>query len=116
MYRYVCSPARTWLGEASRTRGTLQGRALRSSGGWSPGDPASSPGRIVPRLRWTKWKWGRFSPSTPVFSANRSTDYSTLIFFNHPVLVQWANRPNGGRRAEWTQSHLKEETLANLGL
>jgi hypothetical protein len=37
---------------------------------------------------WTKWHWGRFSPSTSVSPVNfHSTDYSTLIIY-HPALVQ----------------------------
>jgi hypothetical protein len=34
-------------------------------------------------LWWTKWHWGRFSPSTSVSPANsHSTDCSTLIIYN----------------------------------
>jgi hypothetical protein len=43
---------------------------------------------IMLDLWWTKWHWGRFSPSTSVSSANsHSTDCSTLIIY-HPGLVQ----------------------------
>jgi hypothetical protein len=37
---------------------------------------------------WTKWHWGRFSPSTSVSPANsHSTDHFTRINY-HPGLVQ----------------------------
>jgi hypothetical protein len=39
-------------------------------------------------LWWTKQHWGRFSPSTLVFLAKHSTDFSTLIIIYHPGLVQ----------------------------
>jgi hypothetical protein len=44
-------------------------------------------------LWWTKWHWGRFSPTTTIFSANHSTDCSTLIIIiiiiiDHSGLVQ----------------------------
>jgi hypothetical protein len=35
-------------------------------------------------LLWTKWHWGRFSPSMSVAPANRSTDCPTLIIIHHP--------------------------------
>jgi hypothetical protein len=38
---------------------------------------------------WTKWRWGRFSPSTSVSPANLySTNISTITITNHPGLVQ----------------------------
>jgi hypothetical protein len=44
--------------------------------------------KVMWDLWWTKWHWGRFSPSTSVSPANSpSTDYSTLIIY-HPALVQ----------------------------
>jgi hypothetical protein len=48
-------------------------------------------------LWWTKFHWGRFSPSTPVSPANsHSTDWSTfiiiiiiiIIIIYHPELVE----------------------------
>jgi hypothetical protein len=43
----------------------------------------SRPGLSCGILWWTKWRWGRFSPSTPVSPANfHSTNYSK----NHPHL------------------------------
>jgi hypothetical protein len=48
-------------------------------------------------LWWTKWHWGRFSPST---SASHSTDCSTFI-----IIRGWDNRPVNGRCTKWTQSY-----------
>jgi hypothetical protein len=40
-------------------------------------------------LWWTKWHWGRFSPSTSVSPANlHSTDCSIFIIIHNPGLVQ----------------------------
>jgi hypothetical protein len=40
-------------------------------------------------LWWTKWRWGRFSPSTPVSHANlHSTNFSIITLTYHPELVQ----------------------------
>jgi hypothetical protein len=40
-------------------------------------------------LWWTKWHWGRFSPSISLSPANSlSTDCSTFIIIYHPGLVQ----------------------------
>jgi hypothetical protein len=36
----------------------------------SRGDPGSIPGLVKWGLWWTKWRWGRFSPSTSVSPAN----------------------------------------------
>jgi hypothetical protein len=42
-------------------------------------------------LWWTKWHWGRFSPSTSVSPANlHSTNYSTITLIYHLGLY---NRP-----------------------
>jgi hypothetical protein len=54
----------------------------------------SSPGQVMWDLWWTKWHWGRFSPSTSVSPANfHSTDCSTfiiiiIIIIYHPGVVQ----------------------------
>jgi hypothetical protein len=69
------------------------------------GGPGSSPGSMW-GFRWTKWHWGRFSPSTLVSSANHSIDFSIII-----ITRGWHNRPTGGLSAEWTQldsSNLKK--------
>jgi hypothetical protein len=49
-------------------------------------------------LWWTKWHWGRFSPSTSVSPANHSTNFSIFI-----ITRGWHNRPTGGRSPEWIQ-------------
>jgi hypothetical protein len=50
-------------------------------------------------LRWTKWRWVRFSPSTSVSPANlHSTKFSIIIITRGRY-----NRPFSGQRAEWTQ-------------
>jgi hypothetical protein len=49
-------------------------------------------------LRWTKRHWGRFSPSTSVFLANHSTNFSIII-----ITRCWHNRSMGGRSAERIQ-------------
>jgi hypothetical protein len=61
-----------------------------SSGGLSPASRVRTQVRSCGILWWTKWHWGRFSPSTSVSPADsRSTDCSTFIMY-HPSLVQWA--------------------------
>jgi hypothetical protein len=53
------------------------------------GGPSSSPSQVMWDLRWTKWHWGRVSPSTSVSPAiSHSTDCSTFIIIYHPGLVQ----------------------------
>jgi hypothetical protein len=43
----------------------------------------------VSALVWTKWRWGRFPPSTSVSPANfHSTNCSTIILIYHLGLVQ----------------------------
>jgi hypothetical protein len=50
-------------------------------------------------LWWTKWRWGRFSPSTSVSTANlHSTKFSIIIITRGRYSM-----PFSGRRAEWTQ-------------
>jgi hypothetical protein len=40
-------------------------------------------------LWWTKWRWGRFPPSTSASPANlHSTNFSTITITYHPGLVQ----------------------------
>jgi hypothetical protein len=44
-------------------------------------------------LCWTKWHWGRFSPSTSVSPANTySTECCTFIIIQHSGLVQQAEQ------------------------
>jgi hypothetical protein len=53
--------------------------------------PGSSPGLVMWDLWWTRWRWGRFSPSTSVSPANlHSTSWSTIILIYHRGLY---NRP-----------------------
>jgi hypothetical protein len=53
------------------------------------GGPGSIPGQVMSDLLWTKWHWGRFSPSTSVSAANlHSTDCSTITIIYHLGLVQ----------------------------
>jgi hypothetical protein len=53
------------------------------------GGTASGPGQVMWDLWWTRWHWGKFSPSISVSLANsHSTDCSTLIIIYHPGLVQ----------------------------
>jgi hypothetical protein len=55
-------------------------------------------------LWWTKWHWGRFSPSTSVSPANfHSTDCSTFI-----IIRGWYSWSVGGRRTKLTQSHVTQ--------
>jgi hypothetical protein len=43
-------------------------------------------------LWWTKWRWGRLSPSISVSPANlHSTNFSTITITYHPGLVQKAS-------------------------
>jgi hypothetical protein len=64
-----------------------------SSSGYSltshRGGPVSNPGLVKWDLWWTKWRWGRFSPSTSISLANLySTNFSTMTITYHPGLVQ----------------------------
>jgi hypothetical protein len=62
------------------------------------GGPGSIPGLVKWDLWWTKWRRGRFSPSTSVSSAIHFTKFSILIITRGRY-----NRPVSGRRAGWTQ-------------
>jgi hypothetical protein len=43
-------------------------------------------------LWWTKWRRGRFSPSTSISPANpHSANFSTITITYHPGLVQQAS-------------------------
>jgi hypothetical protein len=48
--------------------------------------PDSNPDLVLWDLWWTKWHWGRFSPSTSVSLAN-STNFSTITITYHLGLV-----------------------------
>jgi hypothetical protein len=46
-------------------------------------------GGVLWDLWWTKWRWGRFSPSTSASPANlHSTNCSTITLIYHLGLVQ----------------------------
>jgi hypothetical protein len=69
---------------------TAVGRAIAQAvSRWLP--TAAAWGLVKWDLWWTKWQWGRFSPSTSVSPANsHSTDSSTFIVY-HLGLVQQAS-------------------------
>jgi hypothetical protein len=62
------------------------------------GGPGSIPGLVKWDLWWTKWRRGRFSPSTSDSPAIHSTKFSILT-----ITQGRYNRPVSGRRGEWTQ-------------
>jgi hypothetical protein len=51
------------------------------------GGSGSNPGLVKWDLWWTKWRWGRFSPSTSVSPANLNST-KILHRHNHPGQVQ----------------------------
>jgi hypothetical protein len=66
-----------------------ESRAIAQSLASHRGGPDSSPGLVMWDLWWTKWRCGRFSPSTSVSPANLySTNCSTITLIYHLGLVQ----------------------------
>jgi hypothetical protein len=62
-------------------------------------------------LWWTKWRWGRFSPSTSIYLANlHSTYFSTITITYHPGLVQQAS---SGRSAQSPTALIKKKINYN---
>jgi hypothetical protein len=60
---------------------------------------------------WTKWYWGRISPSTSVSPANlHSTNCSTVTIIYHLWLVQ---EVSSGHSTKWAQSHPTKEKSDN---
>jgi hypothetical protein len=60
-------------------------------------------------LWWTKWSWGRFSPSTWVSLANlHSTNFSTITITYHPGLVQKAS---SGRSTQDPTAQIKKKII-----
>jgi hypothetical protein len=58
-------------------------------------------------LWWTKWRWGRFSPSTLVSPANlHSTNISTITIIYHPGLVKYAS---SGRSTQSPTAQVKKK-------
>jgi hypothetical protein len=102
--RQTCIPARTYdfrshqqihvslcvkylLEECGRLKPMLR----RLVTGFPPRLPGFEPGSGHVGLCWTKWHWGRVSPSTSGFPANfHSTNCSTFIIY-HLGLVQLVN-------------------------
>jgi hypothetical protein len=76
----------------SFTKYRARGRAIAQAvSRWLPTAAArgSSLGLVMWDLWWTKWRWGRFSPSTSVSSANlHSTNCSTITLIYHLGFVQ----------------------------
>jgi hypothetical protein len=67
--------------------------------------PGSSPSPNSWDLCLSKWAWGRFPQSTPIFLANfQTTDCSKfiIIIISHSG---WYIRPNGGWHTELVQHH-----------
>jgi hypothetical protein len=76
---------KSWVSVIIRPRHSSSGQSLASH----RGGPGSSPGLVMWELWWTKWRWGRFSPSTSVSPANlHSTNCSTITLIYHLGLVQ----------------------------
>jgi hypothetical protein len=90
-YRYPCGGGVEYLHRdpASRKRrrnGTKKGCVIAQAvSRWLPTAAVrgSRPGVSCGILWWTKWRWGRFCPSTSVSPANF---YSTNCSKNHPHL------------------------------
>jgi hypothetical protein len=62
----------------------LSGRKSRYGRAIAQGAPSSSSGQVMWNLCWTKWHWGRFSPSTSVSLTNfHPTDSYTVFFIYH---------------------------------
>jgi hypothetical protein len=55
---------------------------------WMLSGPGSSLGQVMWNLWWTKWHWGRFSPSTSVSSANFHATGCFTLTICHPGLLQ----------------------------
>jgi hypothetical protein len=60
-------------------------------------------------LWWTKWRWGRFSPSTSVFLANfYSINFSIITITYHLGLVQLASSGRSTNRLRLTPLRIKK--------
>jgi hypothetical protein len=58
-------------------------------------------------LWWTKWRWGKFSPSTSVSPVNlHSTNFFTVTITYHPGLVQQAS---SGRSTQSPTAQIKNK-------
>jgi hypothetical protein len=66
-------------------------------------------------LWWTKWRWGRVSPSTSVSPANlHSTNFSTITITYHLGLVQWATSGRSTNRLSLTPLRMIIRKLYNI--
>jgi hypothetical protein len=67
----------------AQTQNKRTQRPRRSSSGWSLASrlcgPGSIPGLVKWDLWWTKWRWGRFSPSASVPPANLHSTNCSII-------------------------------------
>jgi hypothetical protein len=87
-----------WIMWGTRSKRRIDGMKIfinkprHSLGGYSPashrGVPGLRPSQVMWDLWWTKWHWGRFSPSTSVSPANSPSTNSNTLIINHPGLVQ----------------------------
>jgi Tfp pilus assembly protein FimT len=79
-----------------------RGRAIAQTVSFPPRRPCLSTGQVMWDSWWTKWHWGRFSPSTSVSTANyHSRDCSTHSLSTVAGTIGRIS----GRRTKWTQSH-----------
>jgi hypothetical protein len=80
------------------------------------GGPGSQPGLVKWDLLWTKWRWGRFSPSTSVTPANlHSTKFSVLSPRRGTIGQKW---PTCRVDPVWTPSstmRIKQIDLIKVG-
>jgi hypothetical protein len=58
-------------------------------------------------LWWTKWRWGRFSPSTSVYPANFYTITITITRGRY-------SRPNSGRSTQSPTAQIKKKQNAKF--
>jgi hypothetical protein len=86
-----------------------------TSGGYSPashrGGPIWSPCKVMWELWWTKWHWGRFSPSTSVFLPIRIPPIAPQSSIS--IIWGWYNRANSGRSTKGAQSHPMRKIIKN---
>jgi hypothetical protein len=71
--------------EARAQQRTVEGRDIAQAvSRWLPTVAGSRTGLVKWDLWWTKWRWGRFSPSPSVSPANlHSTNYSKITLIYH---------------------------------
>jgi hypothetical protein len=88
-----------------------------SLGGWLPGSHCSSlgsiPAQVMWGLWWTKWHWGRFSPTTSASLAS-SHCINCSIFINHPSLTLYSLHADSTVREQKIMSFCKKVTYCLL--